>query len=280
VLRLMVDGALLDAIRPIHAISAIALGGLALASSTLHLGRPLYAFRAFIGIFTSWLSREIIAFGAFAKLAAAYAVVSWLLPDWRGVQAMLGVASVVAGVVGVFCSAMIYHDTRRVFWNISQTGVKFFATCLVVGIPLACATSLAAALVDGSLDVRTIMQQWGYGLCGTLVVVSALKLLFESTVFVHLKDRRHTPMKRTAILMSNALVGVTLRRFAFGILGGIVLPSALLLANAADPSGGFSPAFIVTSVALMFLMTLLGELHERYLFFTAVVSPKMPGGVM
>ena len=50
-----------------------ALGMLGMGASLFHLGRPLYAFRAFIGIFTSWLSREIVCFGAFAGLASLYA---------------------------------------------------------------------------------------------------------------------------------------------------------------------------------------------------------------
>jgi len=42
------------------------LGLLGLAASILHLGRPQYAFRAIIGLRSSWLSREILAFGVFA----------------------------------------------------------------------------------------------------------------------------------------------------------------------------------------------------------------------
>ena len=46
---------------------------LALAASIFHLGRPLFAFRAVLGLRTSWLSREIVAFGVFAGLAWPYA---------------------------------------------------------------------------------------------------------------------------------------------------------------------------------------------------------------
>jgi hypothetical protein len=37
-----------------------------LAASVLHLGRPLGAWRFFLGLRTSWMSREILAFGAFS----------------------------------------------------------------------------------------------------------------------------------------------------------------------------------------------------------------------
>ena len=62
---------------PIHALSALAFGVLSLAAATLHLGRPLLAYRAVLGLRHSWLSREIVAFGIFAKLAAIYATVLW-----------------------------------------------------------------------------------------------------------------------------------------------------------------------------------------------------------
>ena len=62
---------------PIHALSALGFGLLSLAAATLHLGRPLLAYRAVLGLRHSWLSREIVAFGVFAKLAAIYAAVLW-----------------------------------------------------------------------------------------------------------------------------------------------------------------------------------------------------------
>jgi Fe-S-cluster-containing dehydrogenase component/DMSO reductase anchor subunit len=60
-------------LRPLHAASALLFGLLALAASLFHLGRPQYAFRAVLGLRHSWLSREIVAFGAFAALATVYA---------------------------------------------------------------------------------------------------------------------------------------------------------------------------------------------------------------
>ena len=68
------------AFRQLHATTALAFGLLALGASTLHLGRPRYAFRAVIGLRHSWLSREIVAFGAFAGSACLFAGVCWLRP--------------------------------------------------------------------------------------------------------------------------------------------------------------------------------------------------------
>ena len=64
--------------RPLHATNALILGLLALAASTCHLGRPLYAFRGILGWRHSWLSREILFFGLFAGLAVPYAIACWI----------------------------------------------------------------------------------------------------------------------------------------------------------------------------------------------------------
>jgi hypothetical protein len=68
--------------------------------------------------------------------------------------------------------------------------------------------------------------------------------------------------------MSGVLKQVTVRRFIFGLLGGVVLPALAL-------SGVLPPVFAIGILPL----ALLGELFERYLFFTAVIPPKMPGGI-
>ena len=54
------------------AVAAFAILNLGLAVSVLHLGRPLGAWRAFLGLRTSWMSREILAFSIFAGAAAAF----------------------------------------------------------------------------------------------------------------------------------------------------------------------------------------------------------------
>ena len=88
-----------------QAVFSIALGLLALAASLLHLGRPQGAWKAFLGFRTSWLSREIIAFGAFAKLGLGYAL-ALLAPGISVLSRRLhdvGLSGwLVAGVFGVY----------------------------------------------------------------------------------------------------------------------------------------------------------------------------------
>ena len=78
----------------------------------------------------------------FVQLAAAYGAEVWL--RHRGVaipgaSAALRPAAALAGLAGVFCSVMIYVDTRRAFWSLPLVGFKFFMTGVVLGVPAAAA---------------------------------------------------------------------------------------------------------------------------------------------
>ena len=64
--------------RALHLAAAFGLGMIGLVASTFHLGRPWLAYRAIIGWRTSWLSREVLAFGCFAVSASAYAASPWM----------------------------------------------------------------------------------------------------------------------------------------------------------------------------------------------------------
>ncbi len=127
VLSFFTPASVLGAARPAFEAAAFLAGFIGLNSAILHLGRPLYAFRAVLGFRTSWMSREIVAFSAYLGASSAYAASFWL-PKF-GIQfsentvSMLQIGTVLTGLLGVFCSAMIYIDTRREYWNASLTAV-------------------------------------------------------------------------------------------------------------------------------------------------------------
>ncbi len=273
---------LMTGVRSVHLIAALALGLTGMNASVFHLGRPLYAFRAVVGLRTSWLSREILAFGLFAAMASLFVGVSCLQyvgveVSWH-IQNTFGAAAALTGLAGMFCSVMIYVDTRRAFWNGTYTSVKFFATALVLGLPTALLISLGAAAFADDVAIPRIMAEYGQTLCKWLMVAAAGKLLFESLIFIHLRQTQHTPLKRTALLMTGSELGLTtMKRYFFGVIGGLVLPGMLLAEKSIAPDTGYQPLFIGLVVLLMLVALVLGELLERYLFFTAVVAPKMPG---
>ncbi len=263
--------------RPSHVIVAFVLGMTALAASTLHLGRPLYAFRAIVGLRTSWLSREILAFGVFAGLVSVYAASrAWLQGSAAFVEG-LSAAVVIAGVVGVFCSVMIYHDTRRPFWRFGPTAVKFTLTALVLGLATVLVAHLIDSMVYGDAGMSSALRDWGRFLCLSLAGCSVAKLVVEFGILVHLKDRKLTAQRRSAGLLVGPLSRVTLVRVAVGLFGGVVLP-LLLAADAVNDVSHGAMRFAAPAVVAIFCLTLLGELLERYSFFAAVVAPRMPGG--
>lgn len=269
------------ATRTLHLGTAFVLGTIGLAASIFHLGRPWRAYRAVIGWRTSWLSREVLCFGAFAASASAYAANPWLAaaglalsPAW---ERALGSAVALSGLAGVASSTMVYASTRRAFWNAPYTGLKFLLTALVLGIPVALLIRLMAAAGTSSGAVAQAMQSPGKGLCLSLAGIVAIKLFAEASIFAWLRARTFTPLRRTAMLMSGALARATKARFAAGALGGVALPALLGAWNSPAESVTVHPAFVVVGVLLVLALNLAGELLERYLFFAAVVAPKMPG---
>jgi formate dehydrogenase iron-sulfur subunit len=119
-----------------------------------------------------------------------------------------------------------------------------------------------------AIAAQPAFRQVVFLLCGSLAVAMTAKLLWELTVFAHLNDPEWTDMKRTALLMAGVLRRASISRFVCGMLGGVMLPALVFF--------GALPPVIATGILPI---SLLGELLERYLFFTTVIPPKMPGGI-
>lgn len=254
---------------PALAAAALAVGLIALGSSILHLGRPQLFYRAVLGVRKSWLSREIIAFAAFAHAAVLYAV-CLLVPavgDTAGQvvpPALLSPVVILFGLGGVFASVMVYRDTRRPFWDHPLTNVKFFTTMVLLGS----AAALVFHFLSGATDAAAVT-----GLCLTVTAAATVKLAAESAVMWWPPYAGQEMIGRTAEILSGPLNAYWKWRWVFGVAGGIVLP--LLLAAAAGRSG---PAVEGLFTAGIFGCCLAGELLGRYLFFRAVVPFRMPGG--
>ncbi len=263
----------LPAFRQLHATNALAVGLLALGASTMHLGRPLYAFRAVIGLKHSWLSREILAFGAFAGAACLYAGVCWTLPKSSWLPIWGGIVAV-TGAVGLFCSVMIYVFTGREFWSFGRTVSKFALTATVLGL----AAALSSIVVYSAFHDTAESPLWSAAairvLLQALMTTGAAKLVLEGSLFRHLLSRRQSPLKRSARLMIGPLGRSTYFRFGLGILGTAIIP--MLLWNRLGTEETIGPA-IVVMVLMMLSAAFVGELLERYQFFSTCAAPRMPG---
>ncbi len=219
---------------------AIGLAGIAL--SVLHLGQPLKAWRAFLGWRKSWLSREIIAFGALPAGGSAIFLL-WDSP-WRQ-QAILGTA--LAALAAVACSVMVYVDTRRPFWSLANTSGKFFGTTLLLGASL-CAV---------------------FGMTWAMPLVIAFRWLLSiwelSGHRAALADET-SPWHKSARLLHIKLRGqLELRAFLL-IATGLLIPTLI--------TAGAPQAWMLL---LAMLLTFWSQLIERRYFFTAAAGSKMPG---
>ena len=219
---------------------------LGLGCSVMHLGRPSQAWRSWLGWRRSWLSREVIAFGLFAFCAtlqtAARPSFEWLA---AGTTCALG-------VFAVFCSAMVYHDTHRRFWAISDTGKRFALSTVFLGF----AGSAGLAAFAGNASIALI-------LASVAVAAGGGKLLWEATMICGAQE--HAELLHSIMLMKTLLWGWTILRFFLGTTGLLLLAVGGAMRQQGLP--------ILVGAGFCFL----GELVERILFFRAASPARMPG---
>ncbi len=241
-----------DASSPQIILTGAVLFFAGMAASVFHLGQPLKAWRFFLGLRTSWLSREILAFSLFAPIPVALVTFALLphfpnLPIPQFITDLLPLCSritahsaLVLGLPAVFTSVMIYHDTRRSLWRFPLGAMRFFGT-------VASFAALANLIRDPGIPA------W------CLFATSVLLKLAPEIRFLQIGEGEDTPWSpdvHSARLQLGPL-GVILRcRVTFALLDVVV-------------------SFIQPWAALPVL--LLAELFERQLFFQSVHAPKMPG---
>lgn len=260
-----------EAIRKGLAGMSLIIGLLALGSSIMHLGRPHLFYRAILGVRKSWLSREIIAFASFAKMAIAYVVLLSvpMIQQWlpttliNQITTALSPIVVLLGLIGVFTSVMVYRDTRRPFWDHSLTTMKFYLTMTTLG------ASTAFLISQWQADP----MQVGIWFAIIIVASTLIKLSAEAAVFGNTHFATLPMIKKTAQLLKGSLNNWWKWRMIFGLLGGVILPVIYILTNQ-----GLSSAAAILIGLLVWSSCLIGELLSRYLFFRSVVAYKMPGG--
>lgn len=232
-----------------------------LTASIFHLGKPLKAWRAFIGFGHSWLSREIVIFGVYFPLLAALLALPFLtdylpmLAAFSTATKTLAPGAFAAGLAGVFCSVMIYHDTRRPFWNWQETGIRFLGTAWIVG-----GTTLLQFVDDRAAFLSLALA---------ILVGVVTKLASEAKYLWHSATQERRPTWKTARLLQEKFGSVTFTRYSTAVFGSVVCPTLSI----AFPT---SSTFVL---ALGLALLVLSEVCERYLYFTTVAPFKMPGGM-
>lgn len=236
----------------ITSMVALFLGLIGIAFSITHLGQPLKAWRAFLGWRKSWLSREIIAFGAL-PIGGMTIGFAWHSGSFDGTRlAITGTA--LAALLAVGCSIMVYVDTRRPYWSLSLTTGKFLGTTLLLG------SSVCSALWSG----------FGLGAFPWTMAFMVLMLWLLSGWEISkqrraLEDETCAWHKSALILQKHLTHHVEARRFCL-ILTGLLIP--VLIYAGASARGMLAASLLITFVS---------QLIERRYFFTAAAGFKMPG---
>jgi DMSO reductase anchor subunit len=145
---------------------ALAVLGLALAlitggllSSTLHLGRPERAWRAFSQWRSSWLSREGVASVVTYVPAGLFAAGWILLERTDGIVAVTGLATAVCAIVTVVTTGMIYASLKPVAqWHTPYTMSGYVIYALMSG------AVLLNAMLYVSRDESRAMSWIAFGL--------------------------------------------------------------------------------------------------------------------
>ncbi len=252
-------------------LPALALITAGLASSTLHLGHPERAWRAFSQWRSSWLSREGVA-AVLAYLPALALAWLWIMAE--RLAPLLALLATALALVTVYCTAMIYASLKPIpRWH----------------HPLVPAIYLAMALASGGLIGVAITAWLGGGRTG---VLGLLVLLALAAAWV-LKWRYWQEVDATPPSLTTAdAIGLgdrgtarlveaphTERNYILDEMGYRIarkhkekLRRHALLAGAAVPAGALLLALVLAPAAPVLLAlaaaaTLAGTAVERWLFF-------------
>lgn len=233
-------GANLNASAIYIATSILMLG---LGVSVLHLGRPMGAWRFFLGLRTSWMSREILAFSVLAASATTACAASYF-----GIAetTMISTTALI-GLAAVFTSAMIYIDTRRPFWAASLTHLKFFGGTLAMGLAATACLQQSAVITVLAMGCSTAVFAW------------------EQSQNRSALAEDDCAWQTAACVMKAKLPGVS--NFREGV--------CLMMLTTGVCAVAFES---VTSLIAFFALAVLATVLERFTFFVASMGLKMPGG--
>lgn len=254
-------------------VMALVLIAGGLSSSTLHLGNPQRAWRAFSQWRSSWLSREgVLAVVTFLPLVVS----AWLCVIESRYLPLPGPIGSALCLCTVFCTAMIYASLKSVqAWHTPLTplcyvlfslagglvAASFFAFCGAGGtmlLPMAAIVLLAAAWAakwfwrQRMRDMRPLSSPES---ATGLGAIGGVRLLERP----HMTENYLTKEMGFRVARTHAV-----KLWPLSLLSGIAAPVVLLLlAIASGPNG----VVAVVAAGLALLACLTGIIIERWLFF-------------
>jgi formate dehydrogenase iron-sulfur subunit len=169
--------------------------------------------------------------------------VAWLSPAFP----WLALVTAFLGLVAVFTSAMIYIDTRRAFWSAPLVMGRFFGATLSLGAVALVTAGAPPIFIAVAMGVQFLLFAW--------------EMSRQSDALQDPNSANSLSARIVAELMPQVVPARALLMLAS--LGGLAL-------FAVTSQTGWAVGALLT--------TLIGTVMERYVFFRAVVAPRMPGG--
>ena len=230
---------------------ALAVGGL--LASTLHLGRPERAIRAFTQWRTSWLSRE----GWTSVAALLLTAVVALRAIGGGGPGLIGAVAGLLCLLTVFTTSMIYTQLKTVpRWNHWATPALFLLFALAGSLTLALkplAAAIAFAALGGLLwwsfrhgDTRFAALGQTTGTATGLDAIGDVRSFapphtgpnYLTREMIHVVGRKHSARLRIIALTFGAAVPALL-----SLILPVGIPAALLIA-AIHLTGAFAARWL------------------------------------
>lgn len=223
-------------------------GLLALAASSLHLGRPFKAYRAIWRLSSSWLSREVTLFGLFILCLAAYSLPLDAL-GLAGTRGLFGILGAGLGILAMIATGAVYRLQSRPAWDHWSTVVVF-----AVG-------ALSAGLLTG-------VTAWTVTAVGSSVSNAGLGLL--------------VPVAGAAMLVSPILTWIRYNRLREGSAEALETWRLVsgkyrwVLATRIAGAGIGLILMLMGGWVIAWLFAIVGELADRVLFYNTAVAVSMP----
>jgi sulfite dehydrogenase (quinone) subunit SoeC len=267
---------------PGFVLTALAVGEVlllaGLASSFLHLGHKMRAWRAVLMWRTSWMSREVIVLPAFIALVGFW----WLVLYFEvsaGWVPLLPVLVVIGSFALWYCTAMIYACLRFIEeWAHKLTIVNFTLIGLSSGMLLGCALAALAGQLEfvNTFGLATLVLMLAAWFARALAVRRNAGLRHRSTL-QSATGIKATKLVQTSMGMSAgafntreffhgaSAVVVQNMRLGFQVLG-FALPALCLVWGLA---AGCAMPWVLATV-----LQAPGLLAERWYFFAQAKHPQ------
>lgn len=254
-------------------VLALLLIAAGLVSSTLHLGNPQRAWRAFSQWRTSWLSREgVMAVATFVPLTVS----AWFsLAEGRYLP-VAGLAGAAGAAATVYCTAMIYASLRSVqAWHTPLTPAGYLLFAAAGGALLATAFAASGAgsvVLVGPAAIVLIAAAWATRIAArrrlsdqpwsTPETATGLGSLGRVQLFESPHGTDNYLTREMGFRVARKHAG---KLFRLAVLAGGIVPGLIVVVVLA--AGGHGGVAATVSLALACLGFLAGVLVERWLFF-------------